>query len=38
MIIPREVKNQSDLAQKLGISKVHVYRVLSLLKLNDELI
>jgi len=38
MIISGEVKNQSDLAQKLGISEVHVYCVLSLLKLNDELI
>jgi hypothetical protein len=33
-----EVKNRSDLALKLGISKVHVCCVLSLLKLNDDLI
>ena len=33
-----EVKNQTDLAFKLGISKVRVCHVLSLLKLNDELI
>ena len=33
-----EVKNHSDLALKLGISKLHVCRVLSLLKLNDDLI
>jgi hypothetical protein len=38
MIDSGEAKNQTDLAQKLGISKVHVCRVLSLLKLNDELI
>ena len=33
-----EAKNQTDLARKLGTSKVHVCRVLSLLKLNDELL
>jgi hypothetical protein len=33
-----EVKNQSDLAHKLGISKVRVCTVLSLLKLNTDLI
>ena len=33
-----EVKNQTDLARKLGISKVHVCRVLSLLKLDTYLI
>jgi len=33
-----EAENQTDLALKLGVSKVHVSRVLSLLKLNDELI
>ena len=32
------MKNQTDLAQKLGISKVHVCRVLGLLKLNTDLI
>lgn len=31
------MKNQSDLAQKLGTSKVHVCRVLSLSKLNTDL-
>jgi hypothetical protein len=38
MIDSGEVKNQTDLAQKLGVSKVRVCHVLSLLKLNDELI
>jgi hypothetical protein len=38
MIDSGEAKNQTDLAQKLGISKVHMCRVLSLLKLNDKLI
>ena len=38
MIDSGEVKNQTNLSQKLGVSKVHVCRVLSLLKLNDELI
>jgi len=33
-----EVKNQTDLAQKLGVSKIRVCQVLSLLKLNDELV
>ena len=33
-----EVKNQTDLALKLGVSKVRVCNVLSLLKLNDELV
>lgn len=33
-----EVKNQTDLALKLGISKVRVCQVLSLLKLNNEII
>ncbi len=33
-----DVKNQTDLAQKLGISEVHVCRILSLLKLNSDLI
>jgi hypothetical protein len=38
MITSGEVKNQSDLTQKLGISKVRVCQVLSLLKLNGELL
>ncbi len=38
MIDSGEVKNQSDLAQKLGTSKVRVCQVLSLLKLNGELL
>lgn len=38
MIDSGEVINQSDLALKLGTSRVHVSQVLSLLKLNDELI
>ena len=38
MIDSGEVKNQTDLSIKLGISKVRVSQVLSLLKLNDELI
>jgi hypothetical protein len=38
MIDSGEAKNQTDLARKLGISKVHVCRVLRLLKLNDEFI
>ena len=38
MINSGEVKSQTDLAQKLGISKVHVCRVLSLLKLDNELL
>ena len=33
-----EVKNQTDLALKLGVSKVRVCNVLSLLKLNGELV
>jgi hypothetical protein len=33
-----EAKSQTDLAPKLGISKVRVCQVLSLLKLNDELL
>jgi hypothetical protein len=32
------VKTQTDLAQKLGISQVRACHVLSLLKLNDDLI
>ena len=38
MIDSGEVKNQSDLAQKLGLSKVRMYQVLSLLTLNNDLI
>jgi hypothetical protein len=38
MLDSGEVKNQTDLAQKLSISKVRVCQILSLLKLNDELI
>ena len=33
-----EAKNQTDLAQKLGISKVRVCQVLSMLKLSTKLI
>jgi hypothetical protein len=38
MIDPGEAKNQTDLALILGTSRVHVNRVLSLLKLNEDLI
>ena len=38
MIDSGEVKNQTDLSIKLGISKVRVSQVLSLLKLNSKLI
>jgi len=38
MIDSGEVRNQSNLAQKLGISKVRVCKVLRLLKLNTDLI
>ena len=38
MIDSGVAKDQSDLAQKLGISKVRVCQVLSLLKLNTDLI
>ena len=31
-------KDETDLARKLGISKIHVCRVLSLLNLDNELI
>ena len=34
MIDSGQVKNQSNLAHKLGISKVRVHQILSLLKLN----
>jgi hypothetical protein len=33
-----EVKNQFDLAEKLGVSRARVCQVLSLLKLNTDLI
>jgi hypothetical protein len=38
MIDTGEVKNQSDLASKLGVSRVRISQVLSLLKLDNELI
>ena len=38
MIDSGVAKDQSDLAQKLSISKVRVCQVLSLLKLNTDLI
>lgn len=37
MINSGEVKNQSDLARKLGVSRVRISQVLSLLKLDDKL-
>jgi hypothetical protein len=36
MINSGEVKNQSDLARKLGVSRVRICQVLSLLKLDIE--
>jgi len=38
MIETGEVKNQSALARKLGVSRVRICQVLSLLKLDSELI
>jgi len=38
MIDTGEVKNQADLARKLGVSRVRISQVLSLLKLYSELI
>jgi len=38
MIDNGQVKNQSDLARKLGISKVRIHQILSLLKLDSLLI
>ena len=38
MIDTGEVKNQSDLARKLGVSRVRVCQVLSLLKLDIMII
>ncbi len=37
MINSGEVKNQSDLARKLGVSRVRVSQVLSLLKLDENI-
>ncbi|KPJ86322.1 MAG: hypothetical protein AMS17_12920 [Spirochaetes bacterium DG_61] len=36
MIETGEVKNQSDLAHKLGVSRVRISQILSLLKLDIE--
>jgi hypothetical protein len=38
MIDNRQVKNQSSLARKLGVSRVHIHQILSLLKLNTLVI
>ncbi len=38
MIDNGQVKNQSDLARKLGISRVRVHQMLNLLKLNPLII
>ena len=38
MINTGEVKNQSGLAEKLGISRVRVSQVLNILKLDEKLI
>ncbi len=38
MIDNGQVKNQSDLARKLGISKARVTQILSLLKLDSLII
>ena len=38
MIKTGEVKNQSDLARKLGVSRVRLSHVLSLLKLDVKII
>jgi len=38
MIDNGQVKNQSDLARKLGISRVRVHQMLSLLKLDSLVI
>jgi len=38
MIDNGQVKNQSDLARKLGISRVRICQILSLLKLDSLLI
>jgi hypothetical protein len=38
MINSGQVKNQSGLAHKLGISRVRIHQILSLLKLNSLII
>ena len=38
MIDDGQVKNQSDLARKLGISRVRIHQILSLLKLDSLII
>ncbi len=38
MIDNRQVKNQSGLARKLGISRVRIHQILSLLKLDSLII
>jgi hypothetical protein len=38
MIDNRQVKNQSSLARKLGVSRVHIHQILSLLKLDSLII
>jgi hypothetical protein len=38
MIDSRQVKNQSELAQKLGISRVRICQIISLLKLDSLII
>jgi hypothetical protein len=38
MIGNRQVKNQSGLARKLGVSRVRIHQILSLLKLDSLII
>ena len=38
MIDNGQVKNQADLARKLGISRVRIHQILSLLKLDSLII
>ena len=38
MIDNGQVKNQSGLARKFGISRVRIYQILSLLKLNSLIV
>ena len=38
MIDNRQVKNQSDLARKLGVSRVRIHQILRLLKLDSLII
>ena len=38
MIDSDQVKNQADLARKLGISRVRIHQILNLLKLNPLII